>query len=51
MSNYTVVVAKYKEDTSWTNCLKGKVKIYNKGPGGDTPNIGREGETFLRYII
>jgi hypothetical protein len=51
MSNYTIVVAKYKEDTSWTDCVKDRVKIYNKGPDGDIPNIGREGETFLRYII
>jgi hypothetical protein len=48
--NCDVVVAKYKEDTSWTEGID-NVKIYNKGPNGDIPNVGRESETFLRYII
>ena len=48
--SYQVVIAKYKENIDWTNTVE-NVKIYNKGPDGDIPNIGREGETFLRYII
>jgi hypothetical protein len=49
---YVVVIAKYKEDISWSNSIDSKcLKIYNKGPDGDIPNVGREGETFLRYII
>ena len=51
MENFTVVVAKYKEDVSWSKCFEGNLKIYNKGPDGDITNVGREGETFLRYII
>jgi len=50
MSTFTIVVAKYKEDTSWSDGMD-NCKIYNKGPDGDIPNVGREGETFLRYII
>lgn len=61
--DHTFVIAKYKEDVSWTRYLPGKVIIYNKGspmsvsdPTGkiqiiNLPNIGREGHTYLYHII
>jgi hypothetical protein len=50
------VIARYNEDTSWSESLN-KVLIYNKGQ--DTipneyrklPNVGRESHTILTYII
>jgi hypothetical protein len=50
------VIARYNEDTSWSEGLN-NVIIYNKGQ--DTipnehkklPNVGREGHTILSYII
>lgn len=45
-----VVVAKYKEDISWIPpglC----VYVYDKGPDGNIPNVGREAETFARFIV
>lgn len=56
-SSYKVVVAKYKENIDWIECLdKTNVVIYDKS---DSPiensiplkNIGREGETFLYHIL
>lgn len=44
-----VVVAKFKEDTSWVQHLFCNVKIYDKNK--DYLNIGREAETYLRHII
>ena len=53
--SYHVVVAKYLEDVAWTRDLE-NVIVYDKSPNpipGSIPlqNIGREGETWLRYII
>lgn len=48
---YHIVVARYKEDTSWLNGYK-YVKIYNKHSGDNLlPNIGRESHTYLQYIV
>lgn len=48
---YHIVVARYKEDTSWLNGYP-YVKIYNKYSGPNKlPNIGRESHTYLKYII
>lgn len=44
-----VVVAKYNEDISWVDELKFPYIIYDKMK--DIPNVGREAETYLRYII
>jgi hypothetical protein len=44
-----VVVAKYKEDVSWVKQLNYEYKIYDKSL--DIPNVGREAETYLRFII
>jgi hypothetical protein len=43
------VIAKYKEDISWVNRLKCPYIVYDKSI--DIPNVGREAETYLRYII
>lgn len=52
------VIARYKEDLSWTKNLKGDFLVYNKGedwdydlPKIDVPNYGREAETFVRAIV
>lgn len=55
--SYTIVVARYNENIDWLlpemkNCI-----IFNKGkPIGLTneislPNVGREADTYLNYII
>jgi hypothetical protein len=44
-----IVVAKYREDMSFTKNFKYPVKIYDKSI--NYPNVGREAETYLRYII
>jgi hypothetical protein len=45
-----VVVAKYNEDIGWTRRIIHPIKIYDK-LDGSLPNVGRESETYLRYII
>lgn len=42
-------VAKYNENISWSHYLPVPVTVYDKSK--DIPNIGREGETFLRHIV
>jgi Protein of unknown function (DUF3431) len=55
--SYKIVVARYNEDINWlqneiNNCI-----IYNKGLDLGInnqiflPNVGRESETYLRYVI
>lgn len=44
-----ILIAKYNEDVSWLNDLKFPYIIYDKSK--DIPNVGRESETYLRYII
>lgn len=52
-----LVVAKYKEDVSWTQGFNGIVTIYNKDEKSrdkyslNLPNIGRESHTYLYHII
>jgi hypothetical protein len=49
-----VVVAKYREDVSWTTRLGLPTTIYDKSgaPGGlALPNIGRESHTYLTHIV
>lgn len=43
------VIAKYKEDLNWTKDLECKYVIYDKSK--NIPNVGREAETYLRFII
>lgn len=45
-----LVVAKYKEDVSWLEEIKIPYIIYDKS-NGQYPNIGREAETYIRFII
>lgn len=52
----TIVVCVYKEPIEWLYNLSEKKVLYNKGDNyidGSivSENIGREGESFLRYII
>ena len=44
-----IVIAKYREDISFIKNFKYPVKVYDKST--DYPNVGREAETYLRYII
>lgn len=54
----TVIISRYNEDIEWTYTLQ-KAIIYNKGepdihsnfPVVPIPNIGREGHTYLHFII
>ena len=53
-----VVIARYNEDISWVEHLKIDYVVYNKGedwpydfPCIKAENYGREGETFVRFII
>ncbi len=48
---YHIVVARYNEDLSWISEGDKYVKVYDKGPGGNLPNIGRESHTYLTYIV
>lgn len=48
---YHIVVARYNEDLSWLPNGDPKVKVYDKGSGGNLPNIGRESHTYLTYIV
>lgn len=47
-----VVVAKYTEDVSWTSLLPPEwdVIVYDKSDGS-LPNVGREAETFARFVV
>jgi hypothetical protein len=51
---FECVVARFREDTAWTDCLAGYTTIYRKAPEdtGDNrlPNIGREAGTYLHHI-
>lgn len=59
--SYTIVVARYNEDIHWLNSDFPNCIIYNKGEKlpyhSDVineimlPNVGRESETYLNYII
>ena len=51
-----VIIAKYNECINWVQDLNCDYLIYNKGKEDnrnykDIPNIGREAETYLRYIV
>lgn len=53
---YKCVIAKYKEDLSWTKDLPCEVIVLNKDPDDSSweinyNNIGRESESYTRYII
>jgi hypothetical protein len=59
---YDIVIARYNESLNWLDWLtpeqKSRVKVYNKGPDDlscpvteNLPNVGREGHTYLWYII
>ena len=57
MPSYKLIVAKYKEDISWTQFFDiDNIVIYDKSDNPvvnsiQRPNIGRESETFLHYIL
>jgi len=55
--NRLAVISRFNEDLDWIKQLKIPYFIYNKGnnniplPSIQIPNIGRESDTFLKYII
>jgi hypothetical protein len=57
MNNRIAIISRFNENLDWINQLKIPYVIYNKGkndiffPYVSISNIGRESETFLRYII
>lgn len=57
INNLKVIVTKYKEDVSWINQLNYDVIVFNKNKEdnkfyeNNLPNVGREGHTFINYII
>lgn len=52
-----IVISRYNEDVSWVKHLDFKYTIYNKGeddipePNIKLPNLGREAQTYLNFII
>ena len=57
-SEFEIVVAKYREDTAWTQAVAANAAVYCKDTGcGDhcpyspLPNIGREYGTYLHHIV
>ncbi len=57
--NFFIVISRYKENINWVNKIPWPYIIYNKGQAIKTnnkniiesKNIGREAETYLKYII
>ena len=55
--SYKIVVARYNESVSWLESEHATCVIYNKGHRLSAnneillPNVGRESETYLHYII
>ena len=55
--SYKIVVARYNENIEWLNNEKLNCIFYNKGKQLNIdnevilPNVGRESETYLHYII
>ena len=51
------IISRYNEDVSWVRQLNCDYKIYNKGniihelPCEALPNVGRESQTFLHFIV
>ena len=52
-----IIISRYNEDVSWVKHLDFKYTIYNKGkddisePSIRLPNLGREAQTYLSFII
>jgi hypothetical protein len=44
------IIAKYKEDISWTKSLEIPIIIYDKSDSGNLPNIGRDLHTYAHHI-
>ena len=59
LTTHTIVVARYNENLEWLIPYNDCAVVYNKGENSipqfknviNLPNIGREGNTYLRYII
>lgn len=55
--SYKIIVCRYNEDISWLDSEVKNCVIYNKGDKLNisneilAPNVGRESETYLNYII
>ena len=51
-----LVISRYDENLFWLNKINFPYTLYNKGfiinvPNIELPNVGKEGETYLRYIL
>jgi hypothetical protein len=55
--SYKIIVARFNENIAWLNSETDNCIIYNKGDILNTvnevplPNMGRESDTYLHYII
>ena len=48
-----LVVARYLEDLNWLGNIPPQLsaRVYNKAPGGELPNVGREAHSYLHHIV
>lgn len=56
MTTISLIIARHKEDVSWSDRFVNNRLVYNKGPDVDyssiaLPNVGNEGNTYLEHII
>lgn len=51
MKNCNIIVAKYDENIEWLNEIKDTFNIYLYDKKRFIPNIGRETETYIQYIL
>lgn len=57
MASIKVIVARYNEDLSWVKDINHEVIVFNKNSNDasnfefNLPNFGREGHTFINYIV
>jgi hypothetical protein len=55
--SFEIVVAKFKEDVSWTDCYPANATVYSKDQDDNLtryvklPNLGREGGSYLHHIV
>jgi len=59
MKNKTLIISRYDEDTNWLQKITSwNIVVFDKGttsdenfPNNRLPNVGRESETYLNYIV
>jgi Protein of unknown function (DUF3431) len=51
MPSTELVVARFNENIDWSRDLGVAVRVYDKGPYGGLPNVGREAHTYLHHVV